>query len=257
MEVSTMANKRQAKKRTTLQQQFQKERKRLQQAVRRANKRGYEFPENIVPELPKRVTKQSLQRIQSTKPADLYKKSTWVDYSTGEILQGETARKLERQAVALRSAETRRQKQNVSRETKQEKPVTPDVSSDNPKSHLPDYRPAPPTKDYNKPQKEIPSFANIVIQNFRAEMARFPEVAYPIFVQWLEMLQHQYELEDIANMLEQAKQNGLFPDYTVAYRKDLVLSAIGDMMEYLPASEGMKQEIADALEYDEDWELPE
>ena len=46
------------KKKTANQKAFQKERKRLQQAIRRGEKQGYIFPEDIVPSLPKRVTKK-------------------------------------------------------------------------------------------------------------------------------------------------------------------------------------------------------
>ena len=48
------------KKKTENQKAYQKERRRLLQAVRRAEKQGYIFPEDIVPELPKRVTKKQL-----------------------------------------------------------------------------------------------------------------------------------------------------------------------------------------------------
>lgn len=241
-----MAKKKQL---TNLQQQFQKERKRLQQFVRRANKRGYEFPDDIVPVMPKRVTKKRLEQIKNTKPATLYNKAIWVDHSTGEVLEGTQAVKLEQQAKAYKASQTRKQ-----RESKKKKPV--EVTPEPVETPVaPPPRPKEPVRQGGTPL--LPSFSDIVIQNFKADMARFPEVAYPIFMRWLADLEKMYDKDTIADMLEQSKQNGLFPDYSVAYRKDLVLSAIGDMMEYLDASEGMKQEITDALEYDEDWELPE
>ena len=166
------------------------------------------------------------------------------------MLEGTQAVKLERQAKAYKASQTRKQK-----ELKKAKSVEVSYTE-------PDYTPEPVQQSTPRPPKQVersqlPSFSDIVIQNFKADMARFPEVAYPIFMRWLSDLEKMYDKDEIANMLEQSKQNGLFPDYSVAYRKDLVLSAIGDMMEYLDASDGMKQEITDALEYDEDWELPE
>lgn len=74
------------KRRTQNQKAFQKERRRLLQAVNKAKKQGYIFPENIVPSLPKRVTKKSLERIQFLKPKDLYKKAKYVYEDTGEIV---------------------------------------------------------------------------------------------------------------------------------------------------------------------------
>ena len=64
-------------KKTENQKAYQKERRRLLQAVNRAKKQGYIFPENIIPSIPKRVTKKSLERIQLLKPKDLYKKAQY------------------------------------------------------------------------------------------------------------------------------------------------------------------------------------
>lgn len=77
------------KRRTQNQKAFQKERRRLLQAVNRAKKQGYIFPENIVPSLPKRVTKKSLERIHLLKPKDLYKKAQYLYEETGEIVSAE------------------------------------------------------------------------------------------------------------------------------------------------------------------------
>lgn len=85
---------------TENQKAYRKERKRVQQFIRRAEKRGYLFPEDIIPEIPKRVTKQSLERIRAMKPSELYKTAEFVDLETGEILSGTEARTLERSRAA-------------------------------------------------------------------------------------------------------------------------------------------------------------
>ena len=61
------------RKKTENQKAFQKERRRLLQAVRRGKKQGYIFPEDVVPSIPKRVTKKQLEKIKAIKPRDLYK----------------------------------------------------------------------------------------------------------------------------------------------------------------------------------------
>ena len=59
-------------------------------------------------------------------------------------------------------------------------------------------------------------------------------------------------------MLNNAAENGVTIDYKVAYNNDLLMGTIADFMEFLPeASEGVKQDLMDAIEYNEDWELPE
>lgn len=68
------------------QKEYQKERRRLLQAVRRGEKKGFIFPEDVVPPLPSRVTKKQLKQIKETKPSDLYKVASWLDRETGELV---------------------------------------------------------------------------------------------------------------------------------------------------------------------------
>lgn len=105
----------------------------------------------------------------------------------------------------------------------------------------------------------FPNEADIIIQNFRSEViARFPESAGPILSDWLDRLLSLYSKEDVAQMLNDAMENGVMIDYKIAYNNELLMGAIADFMEFLPgASEGVKQDLMDAIEYNEDWELPE
>ena len=101
------------KKRTEKQKAFQKERRRLLQTVNRAKKQGYIFPENIVPSLPKRVTKKSLQRIQNLKSQDLYKKAQYLYEETGEIVSAEQ-RKQEVKRIGIEKRKLTRKKKSKS-----------------------------------------------------------------------------------------------------------------------------------------------
>ena len=118
-----MANR---KKRTEAQKAYQKERRRLLQAIRRGEKQGYIFPEDIVPDLPKRVTKTALKRIKNTKPKDLYKTAEYLYQDTGEVIPAEQ-RKQEVKREAIRKAkETRKNKQlgTYKVQVKTAKPIT-------------------------------------------------------------------------------------------------------------------------------------
>ena len=77
-----MARKR---KLSPLQQEYRKQRRRVQEFVRRAKKRGYQFIENIVPNIPKKITKASVERLKKLTPKKLYEKAEYVDIETGEI----------------------------------------------------------------------------------------------------------------------------------------------------------------------------
>ena len=99
---------------TENQKAYQKERRRLLQAVRRAEKQGYIFPEDIVPELPKRVTKKQLEKIQKTKPKQLYKKAEFVYKETGEVVPAEQRKQEVKQEAIRKAKETRKRKKKIS-----------------------------------------------------------------------------------------------------------------------------------------------
>ena len=100
-------------KQTENQKAYQKERRRLLQAVHRAEKQGYIFPEDIVPEMPKRVTKKQLENIQKIKPKELYKKAEFVYQETGEVVPAEQ-RKQEVKQESIKAKETRKRKKKTS-----------------------------------------------------------------------------------------------------------------------------------------------
>ncbi len=98
------------KKKTENQKAFQKERRRLLQAVRRAEKQGYIFPEDIIPNIPKRVTKKALEKIQVTKPSALYKIAQYVYEETGELVPAEQRKQEVKQQGIAKAKATRKKK---------------------------------------------------------------------------------------------------------------------------------------------------
>lgn len=91
---------------------FKKQVTRIKNFIRRATKRGYEFSDNVIPNMPKRVTKKSIEKIKNIKPKDLYSKASYLDKSTGEIVSGSTGRKIERNLSKQKAKETRKNNNN-------------------------------------------------------------------------------------------------------------------------------------------------
>ena len=91
---------------------FKKQVTRIKNFIRRATKRGYEFSDNVIPIMPKRVTKKSIEKIKNIKPKDLYSKASYLDKSTGEIVSGSTGRKIERNLSSQKAKETRKNNNN-------------------------------------------------------------------------------------------------------------------------------------------------
>ena len=66
--------------------EYIKQRKRIQSAMSRLRKQGFEIPLNILPDIPKKITKSSISRLQKIKPETIRKKSVFINRQTGEVL---------------------------------------------------------------------------------------------------------------------------------------------------------------------------
>ena len=75
----------------TRKQEYMKERKRIQQAISRQKKSGYIVPENLLPDIPKRITKASINRLKKITPKTIRSKSELIDFTTGEIVTKESS----------------------------------------------------------------------------------------------------------------------------------------------------------------------
>lgn len=219
------------RKLTPIQQQYRKERRRIQNAMNRLEKQGYVLPEDLLPSMPKKVTQASINRLKKITSESIYKKSKKLDFETGEITPGIVARDKARSQRAKEAARRRSFKQEY---------VSPQVYTEPPQ------------------YTTFPSGADIIISNFRSDViGRFPESAGPILNRWLDGLLAQQDKEDVANMLETAAANGVVIDYKVAYNTEALMGAIADFMDYLETTSGFKQDLMDTLEFEEDWEFPD
>lgn len=219
------------RKLTSIQQQYRKERRRIQNAMNRLEKQGYVLPEGLLPSMPKKITQASINRLKKITSESIYKKSKKLDFETGEITPGIVARDKARSQRAKKAARRRAFKQEY---------ASPQV--------------------YTEPTQytTFPSGADIIINNFRSDViGRFPESAGPILNRWLDGLLAQQDKEDVANMLETAAANGVVIDYKVAYNTESLMGAIADFMDYLDTTSGFKQDLMDTLEFEEDWDFPD
>lgn len=101
--VQTMATK---KVKSPNEQLWAKEIRRLRQFIRRAEKRGFSYADSIIPEKPAKVTKKSIQHLQSLTPDKLYGRATYIDPQTGVTLTGKQGRALERSRASTKAART-------------------------------------------------------------------------------------------------------------------------------------------------------
>lgn len=106
--------KRQSAEQQAINKAYAKERIRVRSFVRRAEKRGYSFPESIIPSIPKRKTEASIRKLKKITKEVLYSKAYYSGEATsGEIVSGKEGLKLERQLRAKRASETRKEKKEA------------------------------------------------------------------------------------------------------------------------------------------------
>lgn len=114
-----MAKKKLQKSETQI--QYEKQLKRIKQFVHRAEKRGYSFPENIVPQKLKRPTKKSVEKLARLTPEYFYKKAeysgllTGYDSDKGEFkkVSGLEGRKLEKERAVRLAKHTKWEKKHA------------------------------------------------------------------------------------------------------------------------------------------------
>lgn len=87
---------------------YEKELKRIKQFMYRAGKRGFLFPEDVLPSKPQKITKRSVERLKKINPESLYKKATYYDPIKGGFIKGTERRKQERTTAAQKAARTRK-----------------------------------------------------------------------------------------------------------------------------------------------------
>lgn len=224
-------------KKTPNQRAYAKQVKRIKQFIRRAEKRGYQFSENVLPQQPKRITQASIRKLARLTPEKLYKKAVYSGEATdGEIVKGLEGVKLERKVRAQKSAETRK------------------------------YRLAKPTQENTNTPGFIPPenisedtlfFDKTVITGFRAHVRQFNERASELLLGWLDRILQTNDEHDVAIMLNDGAEAGNIVTYQIVYSVDKLHEYMSNMLDYLPeAGPLFKAEMMDAMEMEEDFSSP-
>ena len=238
---------------TPLQQEYRQQRRRIQQFIRRAEKRGYVFDKQVLPDKPKRITKQSVERLKKLTPDVMYKKARYGGEATyGEIVSGEKGRKLERKRTAERAAETRKQREALRRKP-EPKPIPepePDYTYDT-EDFEEDY------SDYYEPNEDTTFFDRVVIQQYKAQIVQYNEVASQRLMNWIDAVISSQGEHETAVMLQSASEAGVHLERKQSYSDAGINSYISEMMNYLvEAGDFTKAEIMEAMEYEESYEEP-
>ena len=200
---------------------FKKQVTRIKNFIRRATKRGYEFSDNVIPTMPKRVTKKSIEKIKNIKPKDLYSKASYLDKSTGEIVSGSTGRKIERNLSTQKAKETRKNNTN---------------------------------KRHSNNNKNYTTYETVIMRNFYEYIKTFTsnKIRDSLFGM-IKSLEHEQGTTEVAKALQNMPLQFHEILARCGYDSDKALMEFEtSFLEYFPnVSEQYKKDLMEKLEYNE------
>lgn len=220
--------------------EYRKQRRRIQSFVRKAEKRGYIFSENIIPAIPKKITAASVRRLENITPEKLYKKAAYVSELTyGEIVMAKTGRELEKKKSQEKRKETvRRKKEEKKKKKKPKKPVKPLDFGDNVSRE---------TLDSN-------GYAQVVILNYLSALEKYVRAeGYGILRRVIDDEIEKNGVNKVAKMITTMANENVMVDGFVMYNETVLTNYISKMLKYIPIDEETRTELYNALDNGEDF----
>lgn len=258
---------RKSKSLTPLQKAYRKERNRILQFIRRAEKRGYQFSENIVPKkIPDKISTRDVERLKRKTPEKLYKKAVYGGEATqGEIVKGTKGLQLERKAKAKKASETRKAREAL-RKPIQEEPYKP-LDSEPDLDYNYDTEPDYDYNDYygdNEEEFNLPDnisqdatfYERVVLENFRKTAREFIYTSHYI-LSWLQSCIMTYGEHETAVMIQNAAKAGLILGITVrpSEKEEKVASFLSEMLNYMAeAGDFSREQMMEMMESMESYE---
>lgn len=212
---------------TDVKQAYRKERQRIQRQINRMTKRGYDVPE-LLPKIPKKITEASVRRLKKLTTEKLYKESRFIDFETGEILTSEEGQKLEK---------TRRRKPKRKEQPSPQTPPTP--------------LPGPISAG-----DEYVIFDRQILTVFTMEMTEIfgrNEKLFNYITRWYNHALEKYGAEEMAEALEQAKAQGMFPGWEAVSDSEILVGKLEAITNLMAINTESREELFEELEQLEDW----
>lgn len=206
---------------TPIQQEYRRERQRIQRQINRMTNRAYDVPD-LLPKIPKKITEASVRRLKRITTEKLYKESRFIDIETGEILTSKEGQALER-------SRRKKPKQKV-----QAPPPTPIV---------------PPEPDYVMFDKQILT----VFTMDMTEIFGRNERLFNYITRWYNMSLEKYGAEEMAEVLEKAKSEGLFPGWEAVSDSEILVGKLEAITNLMAINSESREELFEELEQLEDW----
>lgn len=203
-----------------IKESYKKQRKRLQNAIYRAKKQGYIFPDDILPKVPKKIEEASVRRLAKIKPEDLRKKARYLIEETGELIPVKGNAKI----------------------------IKEDIKRKRYEEQVANYQ-----YKYPEINRYFPSFTENVIARFKNYILGFPQGIYEMVLPLINSIISEQGADDFAIALESMPEHF----HTILHRhafdsKGAISEFATSLIEYLPnASIQYKKDLMDRFEFNE------
>lgn len=219
-----------ARKNSKFYKSYMRERRRVQRLVNKYKKIGVEV--NIeIPKIPKRITQGSINRLSKITPQHV-SRETFIPTDTGELISVYAYQKTHKETLAQIAERVRTKLTAVSTF-----PLLSQLT-------------AILSNELQRRKDAMPAYDEIIISNFLDDVSKFPDTSRDIIMNWFNTLRESVnDDEKIADMLEDAKAQGIAPTIKESYNPDKILSNLTEMFNMLDISAGEKNAIIDDLDY--------
>lgn len=202
-------------------QAYRRERQRIQRQINRMTSRAYDVPD-LLPKIPKKITEASVRRLKKITTEKLYKESRFIDIETGEILTSKEGQALER-------SRRKKPKQKVQ---------------------------APPPAPVAPPEPDYVIFDKQILTVFTMEMTEIfgrNEKMFNYITRWHNRALEKYGAEEMAEALEQAKDEGMFPGWEAVSDSEILVGKLEAITNLMAINAESREELFEELEQLEDW----
>lgn len=246
-----------SRKNNELRQEYMKERRRVKQFIARAEKRGYNFSADILPDIPDTIKRSSVNKLKALTPEKLYSNSTYVSSLTdGEIVSGLEGRRIERSLskslndIGKSSAYISDTDFNTNLNEQNDNASTVNYDyNDYYQDNEQDF-------SYSDNYSQDTSFYDrVIISNWRATATEYK--CRDLLITWIERCEAQFGEHETAQMIQTAAENGVALGVSIkpSDKQEVVSRFLSDMLSFMAeVGQFTKDEMMDALEMEESYE---
>lgn len=187
-----------AKKRikgSKLKQEYNKQRRRIKKYIQEKELIGFYIPDDILPKIPKKITKSSIARLKKITSDYILRKSTAYDPLSGEEISAWKRRNIDRK---IRIEATKERKKR-----KKDEAIAP------------------------------LKWSEYILQNYIHIISNHTKILAPLVMPWINGMIATYGKDRTAKMIAKGYENGQIIDYELAYSEQKIMQHIADMQNYM------------------------